>query len=462
MKIKLIQPLKAQEIENITKCTACTAKDATIHYIATHSSEVEPDTLFLALQGGNNHGENFRTEVLERGGFLLTEKIGERSFTVSSVFDALFALARAHIDSLCSLKHTIAITGSVGKTTTKEVLRIFLSQCFHTHATNGNQNSEIGTPLTMLSAPSNTEVLILEMGMNHKGEIARLSALAKPDYAIITNIGHAHIGNLGSRKAIAEAKMEILVGAKENAPIFIPAGEPMLAKLPNAKRIGLLSKEGDYAILPTADEEHIFLIDGKECMHIPKKIKDRGMLSAIAFSTAVATELGVSIRKIITSISQFVDNIFRQNNYLCREAEIVFDAYNASYESVLCAIEALISKPAQTRIFLFGDMRELGRHAEALHRAIGKKIATVKNQLDYLFLFGSYAPIVAEQAINDGFDKSHIFVNTKEDQPQITAYEILRYLKRGTYLHIKGARGLRMERILHILINHVGGNDNAG
>lgn len=150
MKIKLTQPLTAQEIKTITKCTACTAIGATIYYIATHSSEVDRDTLFLALPGENSHGENYRTEVLARGGFLLTEKTGERSFTVSSVYDALFSLARAHIESLRSLKHTVAITGSVGKTTTKEVLRIFLSQCFHTHATEGNQNSEIGMPLTML------------------------------------------------------------------------------------------------------------------------------------------------------------------------------------------------------------------------------------------------------------------------------------------------------------------------
>jgi len=464
MKIKLTTPISAKEIERITKCIACTAENAEIRYIATHSSEVEKDTLFLSMAGEHANGEDFREEVLSRGGYLLTEAYGDKSFTVASVNDALFALAKAHLEKLTKRKHTVAITGSVGKTTTKEMLRLFLSDRFLTHATEGNKNSEIGLPLTILSAPTDTEILILEMGMNHAGEIARLSLLAVPDTVIITNIGHAHIGNLGSRAAIAKAKKEILIGAPKNADVFIPSGEPLLSDISRAQKIGLFNKEGTYALVRNEDcgGGHLLLYQGEKTLCIPEKLQDKGMLSAFAFAAVTAMHLGITAPEINGKIIDFEYNIFRQKIHFCRGMKIIYDAYNASYESVLCAIESLKSTPAPMHALLLGDMRELGSHAESLHRALGSACAKAREVIDMLFLFGEHASLIADQAEKEGFDRQSILVNTDETRPQITAEQILDRARAGMLLWIKGARGMRMERILHILKSDVGGDDDAG
>ncbi len=462
MKIKLTHPISAKEIEGITGCVLCGVENARIHSVATHSSEVEENTLFLAMQGEKTHGEAFRNEVIARGGFLLTEKHGDKSFCVPSVGEALFRLARTHLDKLTKCKHTIAITGSVGKTTTKEVLRRMLSDRYCTHATEGNQNSEIGLPLTILSAPTDTEILILEMGMNHKGELARLSSLATPDTILITNIGHAHVGNLGSRAAIAEAKKEILIGAKKNATVLIPSAEPLLSDVEDAIRIGLFCEDGDYALVKKGGGEHILLKGGEKILRIPQEIRDKGLLCAIAFSAVVAMKAGISVSKITDIISDFQYNIFRQKRFLCKKSEIVFDAYNASYESVLYAIEALGAEPMQARALLLGDMQELGEHESLLHRSVGSACAAARDKIDFLFLFGTCAPLVAEQAIMAGFDKRHIHVNADVDRPDITARAISPLMHKSTCLWIKGARGMRMERILKYLMNDAGDDNNAG
>ena len=196
MKIKLTQPLSAYEIQEITDARLHINGHKKIEYIATHSGEVTEGTLFLAMQGTKTHGECFRGEVLSRGGIILTDKAAPGSITVPSVSKALFLIAKSYLSSLDSLRYTVAITGSVGKTTTKEILAFLLKKHLIAYATSQNQNSEIGLPLTVLAAPKDTECLILEMGMNHKGEIAKCSYLCEPTHAIITNIGHAHIGNL--------------------------------------------------------------------------------------------------------------------------------------------------------------------------------------------------------------------------------------------------------------------------
>ena len=464
MKIKLTYPISAKEIEAVTGCTIHSAEDAEIQYITTHSSEVERDTLFIAMQGERTHGEAFRDIVIARGGYLLTEKAGERSFTVSSVSDALFALARAHLKRLTALRHTIAVTGSVGKTTTKEMLRILLSDRYRTHATEGNQNSEIGLPLTILCAPPDTELLILEMGMNHKGEIARLSLLSEPDLIIITNVGHAHIGNLGSRKAIAEAKKEILCGAKPGATVLIPSEEALLSDIADAKRIGVFSENGDYTLLPenSFSRGYALLKNGVRQARICNEIRDKGLLAAIAFAGAAALELGVQLPDLTDNNFNFGINIFRQKLYKGDKTEIVFDAYNASYESVICAIDTLKISPRKNRALLLGDMRELGAYASDLHKEVGRACAAARDEIHLLFLFGASAPWVASQAIADGFDEGRIFVNTEADRPEITAEAILRHIQLDTCLWIKGARDMKMERILKILLNDAGDNFDVG
>ncbi len=463
MKIKLTRPLTAKEIKETTGATLHISGDTLIESIATHSDEVEKNTLFLSFLGENTHGDVFLPRVLERGGYMMTEAEAQGCITVSSVTDALFALAKAHLRRLADLKHTVAITGSAGKTTTKEILFSLTKRHFRTHSTVGNQNSEIGLPLTVLCAPLDTECLILEMGMNHKGEIARLSRLCEPTLAIITNIGHAHIGNLGSLSAIAEAKMEILCGMKPTSPVLIPAEEPLLASIENAITVGEESDSADYK---TEREAEGFALSelGRKILFFSEKMQDRGMRRASAFASAAALRLGIPKSAIQNEILNYTDNIFRQKNFLRGKAEIVFDGYNASFESVLCALDALKSTKKQERTFVLGDMLELGDYTRALHERLGLHIGALKNEIQYLFLFGESGRFTLEGALSAGFARERIHLNPDKEHPEITAKAILSLSpdKRDMRLTIKGARGMKMERILDILIKETGGDGDAG
>jgi UDP-N-acetylmuramoyl-tripeptide--D-alanyl-D-alanine ligase len=300
-------------------------------------------------------------------------------------------------------------------------------------------------------------VLILEMGMNHKGEIARLSRLCTPNLAIITNIGHAHIGNLGSREAIAEAKKEILLGAKEYASVLVPADEPLLADVQGRKTVGLHGEDADYAVYENADTAGYVLRkkDGDQ-VHLLHETKDEGLLSAMAFAHAAAMEMKISSTQISHANIDFNTNIFRQKEFLLDKIKIIFDAYNASFESVICAIRTHLSTPASTRALLLGDMLELGDFTEELHERIGYACAAARDGIHQLYLFGAQAETIADAAIRKGFAEKNIFINTNDERPDITAEQILRNTRDGTCLWIKGARGMRMERILDILTKNIG------
>ncbi len=461
MKIKLTRPLTAKEIKEATGATLHIPENARIDSIATHSDEVEKNTLFLSFQGEKTHGDAFLPLILERGGYALTETNAAGCISASSVTDALFSLAKMHLLRLTALRHTVAITGSTGKTTTKEILSALTRKHLRTHATSGNQNSEIGLPLTLLSAPLDTECLILEMGMNHKGEIARLSRLCAPTLAIITNIGHAHIGNLGSRAAIAEAKKEILLGLRAGAPVLIAANEPLLSDIPNARTVGTEGEAADYEIRGLACAPALYE-NQRAQIFFSEKMQDLGMCRAAAFASAAAMQLGIGKNAIQREILNYKDNIFRQKTYRRGKTEIVYDAYNASYESVLYAIEALRSAKGSTRALVLGDMLELGEYTAMLHGQIGRRLGALRDEIQYLFLFGESGRITQDAAISAGFMPLRIHLNPDRERPDITASAILPLMGEDMRLTIKGARGMEMERILDILIKETDGGGNAG
>ena len=463
MKIKLTKPYTAREIEKITGAFIGSdiRPDQTLDAIATHSDEVEKNTLFLAFRGERTDGTRFYEAVTERGGYIMSEKRHARGFTVSSVQDALFRMAEAHLASLRQRKSTVCITGSTGKTTTKEILFRILSPHLCVHATKGNQNSEIGLPLTVLSAPEDTEILLLEAGMNHAGELARLSYLARPDLAIITNVGYAHVGNLGSREAIAAAKKEILLGKKENASVLIPAAEALLSDVADQRTVALFGEEADFT-LTEENGDPIFKERGGAHLAFPQGMTDLAMRSASAFAAAAALLLGIQASSIEKEISSFRHNIFRQNIINKNGMEIVFDAYNASPESVLNAIFSLCRRRDERPCALvLGDMKELGAHADAMHRRIASALSEQRGDMDLLFLFGESAEAIAEYAKESGFPADRIFINPDTDCPEATANEILKRKRDGMRVVLKGARKMRMERILCLLTVEKDGDHNA-
>ena len=194
MRIKLGIPLTLREIREAIGTPLQIAPDATIKYISTDTRDLCEGDLFIALKGDRYDGEDFTDLAKSKGAYVMSRTSG---FDISApdTRDALIFLCSYYINNIRKKKYKIAISGSVGKTTTKELCKILLGTKYKVHATEGNLNNEIGMPLTVLSAPEDTEVIICEMGMNHKGEISKMSKAFQPDLAVITIIGHAHIGN---------------------------------------------------------------------------------------------------------------------------------------------------------------------------------------------------------------------------------------------------------------------------
>ena len=255
MRIDLGTPMTLEEIAYATGGNH--KQNAIIKSITTDSREVEEGDLFIAIKGDKFDGADYVSEVKKRGGFVLASVPLYSDILHPNGADALLSLATYYIKTLPYLLYKIGITGSVGKTTTKEFLKIMLSDRYITHASKGNFNNQIGMPMSILSAEKNTQVLLMEMGMNHPGEISNLSRCLRPDIGIITNIGTAHIGNLGCRENIAKAKLEITDGMNDGI-LFTPADEPLLRCEKKCVKFSLTNKNADYFI-ESSKENTVFI-----------------------------------------------------------------------------------------------------------------------------------------------------------------------------------------------------------
>lgn len=448
MKVKLEIPLTLKEI-GAAIGALYEGEDREIRGISTDSRETGAEDLFFALTGERDSGEAYVEKVLLRGGAAVCAHRHSGALLVADTEAALLRLAAHYRKKLTALRSVIAVTGSVGKTTTKEFLASLLAQKYRIHATRGNYNNALGVSLTLLSAPKDTEVLICEAGMNHLGELSPISEALSPDLAIITLIGTAHIGNLGSREMIAKAKREILVGMR-GGTVLIPHGESYLSDIEGAKTVSTVCAEADFFLMPietrlTGSVADLYAGE-KRISSVTLPTAGAHLLTPLAFAMAAALTLGLSETEIRRGVSTITSDKTRQNIYKIGRLTILDDAYNASYESVRAAIEMLDLFPPKKKALLLGDMRELGSMTEELHREIGTLAAW--HGISALFLFGVYAPYTARGALLCGFDPAAIFQNTDLSAPERTASDILRTATEETVLLVKGSRGVQMERIL--------------
>ena len=409
-------------------------KDVYITHVSTDTRELEPFDLFFPIKGEHEDGNAHIIDALTRGALI----------SRTSLCD----FARQYKNRLENLKHSVAITGSVGKTTTKEFLKVILKEKFKVHATLGNQNNNIGLPLTVLSAPKDTEILILEMGMNHKGEISELSKCARPDVGIITNVGSAHIGNLGSREAIAEAKLEILDGMSDGT-LIIPHSEPLLAKNKSALTFSTDSKSSHcYIKRNDTKNVEIFLDESRFCS-APFDLKGEHFLKNLAAACTAAISLGVSESELCSGISKINEESVRHRIIKANAFYILDDCYNASLESVKAAIALSKELDFQKKSLVLGSIGELGSYSEEIHEEVGRLIDSLS--FENLYLFGECAEYIRRGALSVEFPESRIFVNKNPDDPHTTAKEILRRTEKGELILFKGSRKVRLERIIEIL-----------
>lgn len=449
MRIKLGFPLTEREI---AACVGGIAhNDNTIEYITTDSREVMRGDLFIALDGEKYNGENYVCDVIKKGAIPMSQASRNVGITVYNTREALLLLAGCYIKRLKNLKHRIAITGSVGKTTTKEFMRVILAEEYKIHASHENYNNEIGMPLSILSAYDDTEVLVCELGMNHSGEIRRMANILLPEIAVITNIGSSHIGNLGSREAIAKAKLEITENTA-NKVTLVPTDERLLSSAKNKITFSLNDHGSNFTLLVRKDNYITIYKNGEPILSERFAFRDTHLYTSLLISIAVATLTGESIANIKRGVIKISAENIRQKMIFGKRFNFCADFYNSSPESLFAALDSLMRLDNfASKSALIGDILELGDFAESIHYEIGRRLC--KYNLHRLYLFGPLSINTLKGAVDSGFPLERIFINDNIDSPHITVDQIKQNSNSNEIILMKASRALKLERILEYFTN---------
>ena len=442
-------------------------RDLPFNTVCTDSRETEKGSLFVALDGERVDGHNYIGAALERGGeCVLCERIpdtlNDRRYVALVVNDTLRAigeLAKAYDRRMHNKK--VAITGSVGKTTTKEFVAAVLSEHLRLHKTEGNYNSTLGMPLSLLTMTNDTQVSVLEMGMSNFGEIEYLSRIAEPDIAVITNIGSSHMEYLGSRENICRAKLEIVKGLKPNGLIFLNGDEPLLRNREeldgkNCKYVGF-SADCDVRAtnVRVGIEKTLFDItyDGNTVENVSIPIVGEHYVYAALFAYAIGVTMNLDEDVITRGLNNFRSVGMRQTVFNIGDITIIQDCYNASPESMKASIGVLHNLVRQRgygrMTALLGDMYELGICSDAAHESIGLEFA--RRGGSALYTFGQLASTIADGAILGGMQSENIFRNLDISRPEISGEMLINTLMPGDTLLVKASRGVRAERVIEYL-----------
>ena len=430
--------------------------------VSTDSRNTPPDCLFIPLEGERFDGHSFINAALEAGaaGCLTAREResylpGRFYIKVRSTQRALWDLAR-YYKKLFPIPF-IAITGSVGKTTTKDMTAAVLGARFCVHKTEGNFNNDIGVPLTLLKLEKQHEVCVVEMGMDHAGEIDYLGRLVEPDMAIITNIGDAHIENLGSREAIFQAKCEIFPHLKKDGLAVLNGDDPLLASLRGAlpqPAVFVGSGEGlDYTArdLSSDGAGHLSCRIRTPRSQFEANIPALGqhMIYPTLMAAAVGEALGMAPDEIVRGIGAFLPTKMRMNILRCKgDIVILNDAYNANPQSMRAAAAVLGDAQGRRKVAVVGDMKELGPGSEQFHRAVGGYFAQAG--ADRLIAVGDLARFIAEGAKAAGLSQSDYFSTLDAAKNALS-----RELRAGATILVKASRSMAFEKIVDYLLANV-------
>lgn len=424
--------------------------------ISTDTRKIAKGCVFIALKGANFDGHDFAQKAMEMGAVaVITERAinGAKCIIVDSTAKALLDIAKYYRQRFNPI--LVGITGSVGKTTTKEMVALVLSSKYNSLKTSGNLNNEIGLPLTILNLNSTHQAAVIEMGMSNFGEISNLSQTASPTIGIITNIGYSHIQNLGSREGILKAKLEILDGLTGESPLILNGDDDLLANLKNdiSRDIiyyGIENSNVDVHAtnIKTIDKTTTFDINfyGKSISAKLNCIGIHNVQNALAaFCVGMITE--IEPEKMVKAIADFLPEGFRQSVVKKGEQTVIVDCYNASPDSMrasLAVLSELSPLPGGRRIAVLGDMLELGEMSKTLHESVGEMVT--KSKTDILVCYGDKSRYIKESADNSGFKNSVFFKEKKE----VVEY-LKRTLKKNDLVLFKGSRGMKLEDIINNL-----------
>ena len=436
--------------------------DAQAVQVSTDSRNITPGCLFIPLEGERFDGHSFINSALEAGaaGCLTAREResylpGKFHIKVRSTQRALWELAR-YYKKLFPIPF-IAVTGSVGKTTTKDMTAAVLGARFRVHKTEGNFNNDIGVPLTLLRLEAQHEVCVVELGMDHAGEIDNLARLVEPDMALITNIGDAHIENLGSRENIFKAKCEIFPHLKRDGLAILNGDDPLLAALEGtlAQRTVFVGEgEGlDYTArdLSSDGAGHLFCRVKTPRSQFEANIPALGshMIYPTLMAAAAAEALGMAPDEIVRGIGAFLPTKMRMNIVRCKgDIVILNDAYNANPQSMRAAAAVLGDAQGRRKVAVVGDMKELGPGSEQFHRAVGGYFAQAGT--DRLIAVGDLARFMAEGARDAGLGQADWFPTLDAARNALS-----REVRAGVTILVKASRSMAFEKIVDYLLANV-------
>ena len=409
---------------------------------------LQPGQLFVALQGVRD-GHEFIHNAMSNGAaaVLCTRMVGDYpAIYVSNTRLALGEIARRermHIGM-----QVVGITGSVGKSTTKEMIAQVMETTFRTAKTPANHNNDIGMPMAILGMPEDTQVAVVEMGMNHFREMAYLSRIARPDLAVILNIGTMHMEHLGSQEGIRRAKMEILEGMAPDARLVLNGDDALLRSLEEQPEQPILYFGTDdslnvYATDIRQDDTLCFTAhdDGGDSFPVRLHVEGSHYVPDALAAVTVGLAMGVTPANIRTGLDCFRNMSGRQEVLEIGGITFIKDCYNAGPESMEAALKVLGKKPGR-RVAVLGDMLELGACTAAEHYRVGR-LAAAKS--DLVFAFGPNAERVVNGCITGGMEKFHVQGFTEMDK--IIA-ALKRMLLPGDVVLVKGSHGMHMEQII--------------
>lgn len=410
--------------------------------VSTDTRKIQKDSIFFALKGDNFNANDFAAEALEKGAkyAVIDEnpaKEDQRLIMVSDVLDTLQKLSTFHRKYLNI--PVIALTGSNGKTTTKELLNAALSQKLRTTATAGNLNNHIGVPLTLLSMHKETAIGIVEMGANHKKEIEFLCEIAQPDYGYITNFGKAHLEGFGSVQGVIEGKKELYVHLKNTKKtLFLNIDDP-LQKMESAYAPSFTFGEGEQANLRInyINRENASGIKHDNIEIVGNLLGNHNSRN-MAAAYAIATYFGVEKEKIKKALEDYSPQNNRSQIVLRGNNKIILDAYNANPTSMAAALENLESMAASNKVAILGDMFELGTLSAEEHQQLVEKLSILK--IDQIYLVGRN---FYETSTSGRINKYRDFGEFKNDFNPAAIEDSL--------ILIKGSRGMALERIMEVL-----------
>lgn len=417
------------------------------------SRNLLPGQLFVTLQGLRD-GHDFVPMALERGAgaVLCNHCDGDYpAIVVEDTRKALGDIARGERKRI-GMK-VVGVTGSVGKSTTKEMIACVLEGTYRTGKSPVNHNNDIGLPMAILALPEDTQVAVLEMGMNHFREMAYLTSIAQPDVAVIINIGTMHIEHLGSMEGILKAKLEILEGMKEEGVVILNGDDQLLWNLHKVSSIQATyfgAKNAECKIWAsdlreTSGHIHFQVTDGNVTFPVQLPVEGEHFVPDALAAVTVGLHLGVEADKIQGNLSQFQNMAGRQEIFEAKGRTIIKDCYNAGPESMAAALTVLGNRPGR-RVAVLGDMLELGTSAQAEHYRVGRIAA---EKADLLLAYGPNSCRVISGAITGGMPDGR--ARGFEDQEELLE-TLKRLSKPGDVLLFKGSHGMHMDLVLEMFL----------